>query len=165
MEKIEKIEQVVLRIEEILVTILALVMTVVIFSQVFSRTLMHYSLPWSEELGRYLFIWVSFLGASVALVRGAHLGIDVLLRKFPPRMKTIVMIATNLLLLVLFGIIFAQGNHLVTATALQKSAALQMPMSWAYLALPLSAALMIFHTLVMLVKEISQLISKGGVEA
>ena len=59
--------------------ILIFVMTILIFTQVVCRYVMHNSLTWSEELGRYLFVWITFVGLPVALKAGAHVAIDLFL--------------------------------------------------------------------------------------
>ena len=66
--------------EIILVTMFAL-MVVVIFVQVIMRYVFHSSLTWSEELGKFLFVWISWLGISIGEKRGEHIKITMLTDK------------------------------------------------------------------------------------
>ena len=58
-------------------------MVAVISAQVWCRFVLNDPLAWSEEAGRYLFVWISFMGAAAGVRYQAHLGID-LLQKFLP---------------------------------------------------------------------------------
>ena len=58
-------------------------MTLVIFAQVIFRYILKSPLAWSEELARYLFVWVSFIGSVVAARRNQHIGVEMLVNKLP----------------------------------------------------------------------------------
>ena len=58
--------------------ILGITMAAVIILQVIFRYVLNHSLFWSEELARYLLVWLTFLGASSAYYRKVHPGIDLL---------------------------------------------------------------------------------------
>src|SRR5574341_1452640 len=62
------------RLLEWVAGLLIALMTALVALQVVFRYVVNYTLPWSEELARYVFLWASLLGACVALGRGAHLG-------------------------------------------------------------------------------------------
>jgi len=53
-------------------------MVVIIAAQVWYRFVMNDPLDWSEELGRYLFVWISFMGAAAGIRYQVHLGIDII---------------------------------------------------------------------------------------
>ena len=61
---------------EVLLMVSVAVLAVDVLWQVFTRFIMGKPSSWTEELATFLLIWVSLLGAAVALGRGAHLGID-----------------------------------------------------------------------------------------
>src|SRR4030042_4872585 len=69
--------------------VLLVAMTVVPFAQVFFRFVIVHSLPWSEEFSRYALVWTSFLGASIALKRGLHIGVGVFVSKLPKEKKAL----------------------------------------------------------------------------
>ena len=64
-------------IEYFIFSLLSL-MSTAIFLQVVFRYVIKYSLPWSEELARYLFVWFALMGAAVAVKDNAHFGVDFL---------------------------------------------------------------------------------------
>lgn len=75
------------KFEDYSVTILYMLMIAVIFLQVFSRFVVKYSIPWSEELARYLMVWAVFIGAGIGAKEGAHVGIDALVDVLPKKLK------------------------------------------------------------------------------
>src|SRR4051812_32621596 len=74
-------------------------MVVLVFTNVTLRYLFNSGIPTSEELSRWLLVWLTFLGAIVALRQHAHLGVDSLVRALPALGKKICFIASYLLML------------------------------------------------------------------
>ena len=77
------------------------VMSVVIFWQVVCRYVLKSSLPWSEELSRYLLVWTSFIGGAYGVRLGAHIGVEaftlLLPKKAQKALAILVMIACTIL--------------------------------------------------------------------
>src|SRR6202043_140295 len=74
--------------ETVVVVVLVAMLTAVTFAQVCARYVLGDPLIWSEEVARYLFVWVSMIGAALALREGGHFGLDLLIRPMP-RLKPI----------------------------------------------------------------------------
>jgi len=132
------------RIEAGAIILLVSSLTAVTFAQVVTRYLLNNPLIWSEELARYLFVWVSMIGAALAIRHGGHFGLDLLLRRVPtlgPALGPAVTIITALFLLVLLK----SGIDETVLASNQFAMTLPMRMQWAYLALPVGAGLMLFH--------------------
>jgi TRAP-type transport system small permease protein len=75
------------------------VMVVLVFGNVVLRYAFNSGITLSEELSRWLMVWLTFLGAIVALREHAHLGVDTLIRALPPLGKRLCFIASYLLML------------------------------------------------------------------
>lgn len=124
-----------------LLILLMVVMTLTCLGQVIWRYFFNYPLIWSEELSRYLFIWISYLGAWVAWRYRQHITVDVLLlvhsarvRRFSARLVEVLVLG--------FCLYTAWGSfRLLAVSADQLSAVLQLPMMWVYLSYPVMAAL------------------------
>lgn len=78
----------------IMVLIIA-AMTILVFLNVVLRYGFNSNLTMTEEIGRYLFVWLTFLGAISAFVRGRHVRVDTFLNRLPPMLKRLVSIAGN----------------------------------------------------------------------
>jgi TRAP-type transport system small permease protein len=75
------------------------VMVVLVFGNVALRYIFNSGITMSEELSRWLLVWLTFLGAIVALRQHAHLGVDTLVRMLPPKGRLVCFIASYLLML------------------------------------------------------------------
>jgi TRAP-type C4-dicarboxylate transport system permease small subunit len=133
------------RAAEALMAALLGLMAVLVGVQVAGRFLLGYSIAWSDELTRFLLVWISFLGVSVAARRGAHPGIETLVRALPPPLARLAGRLALLLSLAFLGLVCVSGGELVTHTWAQRSPSLGLRMSWPYLAVPLSALLVLLH--------------------
>lgn len=132
------------RFEIAVVTGLLGAMIVVVFLQVVFRFVIKGSLPWSEELSRYLMIWTVFIGASIGAKEGAHIGVEALVAAFPPRLKraSIVLAGVmNVIFCIVAAVISFEVVEFLHESG-QLSPAMRIPMYWAYLAIPAGVALM-----------------------
>ena len=92
---------------EILIAAFLAVMVVMVFSNVVLRYVFNSGIVVSEELSRWLFIWVTFLGAIVALKDHAHLGTDALISRLPLAGKKICLVLGHLLMLYATWLVFS----------------------------------------------------------
>jgi len=132
---------------------LVVVMTVVVFLQVVYRYVLTQPLHWSEELARFLFVWLSILGATLGLQKRGHFGLDIIFRMLPKQAKRYMEFLVHLLMGAVVLVILIQGITLVQKTVLQESPAMGISMSWAYACLPVGAALMAIHLMVIIIKD------------
>ncbi|MBU0639271.1 MAG: TRAP transporter small permease [Planctomycetes bacterium] len=140
--------------------LLAIVMTVLVVDvtwQVFTRYVLNNPSSWTEELATYLMIWVGLLGASVALRRGAHLGIDYFVSHLSPRKRAatevFAFLITGLFSVLVLGI---GGARLVLQTLErgQTSPALDLKMGHVYLALPISGFFLALYSVEALLERV-----------
>jgi len=136
----------------VLIAIVA-VMTVVVFLQVLYRYVFAQPLQWSEELARYLFVWLSIMGATLALQKKGHFGLDLFYKMLSSRLRRIVKFPVYLLLGIVIFVILFQGIILVQKTVLQESPAMGISMGWAYASLPVGGALMAIHLIAISLKD------------
>ena len=118
--------------------ILMSLMTVIIFIQVIMRYVMENSLVWSEELARYLFIWLIYMGISYGAKIMKHIKIEAALGLFPKKMRPYVVLLGDVLFLS-FSVFIAYTAFTVVQKQLalgQTSPAMQMPM-WIIYAAPM----------------------------
>ncbi len=105
---------------------------------------------WTEELARFLMIWVGLLGACLAFEKRAHLGVDFLVGKFHPSgQKILALAALTTVLLFAIGVLCIGGWELVNRTLALKqiTPALGIPKGWVYLAVPISGVFTVIFTL------------------
>ncbi len=119
--------------------------------QVFTRFVLKNPSSFTEELARYLLIWVGLLGASYVAGRKMHLAIDVLINRLTGRARRLAeyLIEVSIFIFALFVMVFG-GLRLViiTHTLNQISAVLRIKLAYVYLVLPLSGLLLIFYSII-----------------
>jgi TRAP-type C4-dicarboxylate transport system permease small subunit len=118
--------------------------------QVITRFILPHPSSFTEELARFLLIWIGVLGASYALRTKAHLGIDILNKKLTgSRARLLNYLVYSCIILFALFIMIVGGYRLVdlTFTLHQISAAMGIPMGYIYLVVPLSGALMIYYSI------------------
>ena len=131
-------------------------MTVVVAVQVLFRYVFNQSLFWSEELARYLLVWLSFLGASVAYRRKAHPGIDMLQKRMPDALKKSTKILVHLVSLALFAVMIYFGCRFAYFVRLQISPALYLPKWIVFVIVPISGAILLIHAVNFLIGELAE---------
>ncbi|NOX34739.1 MAG: TRAP transporter small permease [Deltaproteobacteria bacterium] len=138
---------------EYLLFSLGFTMTLVVAVQVFCRYILNHSLFWSEELARFLLVWLTFLGASCAYYRKANPGVDFLYAKLPLVLKKISSVFTHLASMALFVVMIVYGCKFAWFVRLQISPALQIP-KWIVLSIiPVSGVLLMIHAAAFLFSE------------
>lgn len=139
------------RIETAAIILLVALLTAVTFAQVITRYVLSDPLIWSEEVARYLFVWVSMIGAALAIREGGHFGLDLLIRPMP-KLKPILAPLVTLVVVVFLVILLKTGIDETRLASMQFAMTFQMRMQWAYLALPVGAGLMLFHIAVHVIR-------------
>jgi TRAP-type C4-dicarboxylate transport system permease small subunit len=133
--------------EENTLLIILFVAVVLIFMQVVMRYVFQNSLSWSEELGRYLFIWLTWLSTGYAVRKKRHLRIEVLTDFFNERGKLIIDIAA-MVIWCGFTIFLINKSWGITAMIWRRgqlTAALEMPAAFTYAAVPAGASIMLLR--------------------
>jgi TRAP-type C4-dicarboxylate transport system permease small subunit len=115
-----------------LIAALLAVMVVLVFGNVFMRYAFNSGFSISEELSRWLFVWLTFLGAVAALRSNAHLGTDMLVGKLGPRGKKICMGLSLVLMLYCLWLLFKGAYDQSVINWDTTSAVMEVSMSWFY---------------------------------
>ena len=121
--------------------------------QVFTRFVLKNPSSFTEELARYLLIWIGLLGASYVAGRKMHLAIDVVVNRFFGRVRRLTEYLIEVLIFVFaFFVMVFGGIRLVIITLMlnQISAVLRIKLGYVYLVLPLSGLLLMFYSLLFL---------------
>jgi TRAP-type C4-dicarboxylate transport system permease small subunit len=123
------------------IIVISVVMIIVTLAQVVFRYVIAAPLPWSEELARYCFVWIVFLGGAVGLSQGIHLGVDLLVNKLPTRLRKGVAALTSLLIAAFAVVVVYASFPVINMNMFQRSPALGVQMSYIYIAIPISMGL------------------------
>lgn len=122
-------------------------MVAAIFLQVLARYLFNYPLSWPEELGRFLFAWIVFLGIVSVLRNDELLGVDLLYRWIPQAVGRCLRLIVDTTILVFLSLMLKGGIELMLRQSAQVSVALEVSMSVVYFVIPFGTFLMIIEML------------------
>jgi TRAP-type transport system small permease protein len=117
-------------------------------AQVIARYGFNAPLTWSEELSRYLFIWLSFLAGWLAWRRREHLGVEALAAALPNAAADLLRRVVEVLVVLFAAAAMYYGQRILRVSANQPSAVLRIPMAWVYLAFYAGMTLVILETVI-----------------
>lgn len=148
-------------LEEMILVILFAVLVLDIFLQVIMRYVFNNSLFWSEELGRFLFEWLTWLGISLGAKRGEHIAITMLVDKFPYKKAQVLNIISSLIVIIICAVTAYYGIFMAVTWAGSKFICLRISLAWGYASIPIGCMLVIIRTIGNIVQSAKN-IKEGG---
>jgi TRAP-type C4-dicarboxylate transport system permease small subunit len=125
--------------------VLFAIMFALIVVQIVLRSLFNAPLIWSEELARYIFVWVSFLGWVIASRRGSHLGVDIVLQMLPWPGRRLLHGLIAIATLVFAAVMLWTGLAIVARNADVETVTLFFNFAVVYAIVPIAAVLIGFY--------------------
>lgn len=129
------------RAVDAVVVVLLAALVLDVWVGVVDRYIFHWQLPWPEIMARYLMIWVALLAISCGIARRDHIGLTILIDRFPEALRRVVLIACDVLALGLFVWTFFYGLQFAISGASRNAMIFGMSMAPAFAAVPVAAAL------------------------
>ena len=130
------------------ISLLIFVLVIDVLWQVFTRFVLRDSSSFTEELARYILVWVSLLGACYGVGKEIHLGVDLLPKMLTAESRLRMEICNDLFILLFALLVLVIGGGRLVFISLhlnQLSAALRIPLGYVYLVAPLAGLFMIFY--------------------
>ena len=144
MKIIHDIDKVINKILRFIVIIMLSVMSVVVFAQVLFR-IVHLSIPWSEELPKYLLIWSTFLGAAICIRKGSLVGLEFLKNSMSEEKQKILQTILNLIVCAMLLFLINVGFWAVRRVWFQITPVLKLSMGLMYAAIPIGSVFMLIN--------------------
>jgi len=113
----------------------------IVFRLKFISRAVSYAPVWTEELSRWLFVYIVFLGASQAVHYHEHIAIDVLVKKLPPRLQTLISLLVNGIMLFCAGVFIFYGLKSMRFASMQRPLTLPVTNAMLYGIVPVSFGL------------------------
>jgi len=135
----------------IIVTLFA-VQVIVVFFQVVWRFIFNNPFSWSEELARFLQVWLILLASSVCIRKGRHLAVDFATHALPFRINRIFKLFNMVLILFFTGTLVIFSIHMILVTFNQMTPAMRVPVLVVYSAFPVAGLLMFLETFIVFLK-------------
>jgi len=143
MNRWERADEIIDRVEQILLVVLLSSMIVIAFLQIVLRNLFSTGLAWGDPLVRNLVLWIGFIGAALATKEGKHINIDVVSRWMPPLGKGLIEFLTKLFSFLICGLLtFAALKFIKNEAQMENVAFLGIPAWIPEIILPIVFGLM-----------------------
>lgn len=134
---------VIARVVEVIAGILLAAILVLAMGEIIFRYVTDHSLVWVDELSRLLFVWLIFLAAAVAFHHRLHFRVVLLWRALSVATRKRLEVLIDALTLVFAAVLFWQSLHIIERTQVQRTTAMEIPMSTVYTIVPIAAALVV----------------------
>lgn len=147
--------------EEIILVGMFALMVFVIFIQVIMRYIFNNSLSWSEELGKFLFVWISWIGISIGAKRKEHIKISMFVDKCSSKVQIICDILSEIIVFGICAVTAYYGIELVISQSHVNFAGIKISMSWGYLSVVFGCIIMMLRNIVN-INSSFYILKKGG---
>jgi TRAP-type C4-dicarboxylate transport system permease small subunit len=112
---------------------------------------------WSVDMAQLLFVWASFLGADLALRSERHIGVDIVVRALPQKIKKIITFCSYILISVFLLFVIVYGISLSMENYLRRFNGMNLSFAWATMSAPIGCALMLSTMIGKIIR-----LTKGG---
>lgn len=140
------------RFEEYFLASMFITALVVLCIQVVGRFLISTPLPWTEELARFLFLWIVMFGTAYSMRIGQLIAVTILVDLLPQRMRNLIAFTMHGLILVFLFAIIWYGALITMKVSTLPTIAMNISSAWEYGALPAAAVIMAIRTVTKLVE-------------
>lgn len=147
MKLVYGVDKIINQILKAVVVLILGVMSIVVFAQVVFR-IVHLSIPWSEELSKYLLIWSTFLGSALCIRRKSLVGLEFFLNSMTKRNQKILQTVLNLIVCAMLLFLIRVGFWAVRQVWFQITPVLKQSMGLMYAAIPVGSVFMLINEII-----------------
>jgi TRAP-type C4-dicarboxylate transport system permease small subunit len=140
-----------IKLDKVVASLLVILMALMVFNvtwQVLSRYVVQNPSSFTDELSRYMLVWLGMLGAAYVAGQDQHIAIDIFPKRLHGKSKMKLMVLINTIVLFFaFSVMVLGGSNLVYITFIleQRSATMQIPLAYIYTILPVSGLLVVYY--------------------
>ena len=133
-------------LESVLAALLA-ILCLTVLTGVVTRYAFNQPVTWSEEVARYFFIWISFIGAGVGVKHGANFGLNLVSGRLSARGRWLLDFAVDVTVAVFGSALMYYGGKIMPLVRMVRGSAVDISMDWIFLAIPAGGLLMVWYSL------------------
>ncbi len=150
MRFLHSLDKIVNRLLQYIVIVMLSIMSLVVFAQVLFR-IVHLSIPWSEELSKYLLIWSTFLGSAICVRRNSLVGLEFFKNSMSKEKQRIIQTFLNIIVCIILIFLIKVGFWAVSKVWFQITPVLKQSMGLMYAAIPVGAVFMLINQIIVTV--------------
>ena len=147
METVKRINEWMCKIENVLNSIALVAVLLIVTAQIVMRYVFSDPLTWSEELSRYLYVWIAWIGCDFCVGTRSHVRVPIVCDSFPPTVKRIMTVVGNVIIIAFFCYLMKYAFDYAKQQAIFAASTLPIKRSLVFFALPVGLALSIVQLL------------------
>ncbi|MEK3992249.1 TRAP transporter small permease [Robertmurraya sp. FSL R5-0851] len=120
--------------------------------QVFARYVLNSPLVWSEEIIKYLMIWIVLLGTAIALRKGLLISVEIVLHIVPKKIQKVMQIIITLFNITFLFLLVQYGFTILETIQGQTTGAIELPVSWTYAAIPVASIIALVNCIAVFIE-------------
>lgn len=121
-----------IKVPDLILVLLLASMTILVFLNVILRYFFDTGIIWSEEMSRYLFVWLSILGAIIAFKDKLHYSVDLLIKSVPKPIAILLTLISNVLILIILWVIFEGSLKMTQGNINNTTPVVGLPLKYVY---------------------------------
>ncbi|MEW4412844.1 TRAP transporter small permease [Clostridium sp. AN503] len=162
MKTFERINSVIINIIEKFLIMIGSILTITVLVNVFMRYFFRSTIPWAEELSRFLFIWVTFVGVVIANDRSEHMRLDFIVHMLPEKVRKLVELLAYAISIFLLAMLVQGGIKYSMTQWDWRSSALGVRHGLVYAIAPISLCYMMLQFLSRFISGVQEMLGKDG---
>lgn len=148
------IEKVINRGLTVLGAVCLCILSTTLLLQIIFRYFLRSALTWSDELSKYMMVWMVFLVFGLAIQKGTLLGIEIVISRVPRKVERVFKALTYVFIAMLLVILIKEGIELVQITNRQNSPTLPFKMSFVYASVPVGSSFALLNLIDVCYKDL-----------
>lgn len=144
--------------------LLVAVMTIMVLIQVFFRYVLNNSFVWTEEVARFMMVWMTFIAAPVAYRKGANVSLDIVRNLFKGRLHAFIGILIEIAALATLCLFFYKSLGMFERGINIRASSIEISMAYVYVSMPIGLLLTAIVNVEIILKDISLLINPHDVD-
>lgn len=161
-QKLQLVAKGIYKIFFIFATVTFAVLLIILLINVFSRNFLDGSIAEIEEVSKFIFTWMMFLGISIGVYHKKHLGVEFLVNLYPSKARRIFGLISDILMVILFLVLTIYGFRYSSSTMNMRSPIMSIPYGLVYLCVPLCGIFSLFYTVSKIINDICESKQNGG---
>lgn len=145
MKAVKEINASICKAENIFNSIILIIVLVVISAQIVARYVFNHPLTWSEELSRYLYVWIAWIGCAFCVGTRSHIRVPVVFDNFPKNIQTVLLVFGNLIIVGMFCYLLPYAMQYALGQNAFMSSTMPIKRIWLYIPLPIGVGLSIIQ--------------------
>ena len=159
----KKIKYLLMNFELVLACAFLVGTTVCVLINVFARYILKIGISWSEEMSTAFFVWSVFLGSASAYRYHKHIGVDMVVKKFPAGVQSVIQIIVDVILIVLNGYLFYLSIVYISQSYIKPTATLGISSAYVSASLVACFCLCSVYSVWDLIKDLKTIMSGGNI--